>query len=192
MGLIRITEPLLEPVSLAEAKLWCRISNSLEDTEVTVLIRAVRELCERRIRRTLVDSTWELQLEAFAARMLLPMSPLLELLSVKYLPLGGGAEQTLSASVYVVDQAGTPPAVQLADGASWPAVAAGRPDAVRIRYRAGFAESDGTPPVPGPLLTWMRLHLAHYYDGRSATVRGQLSPLPYADELLHSYRLLSF
>lgn len=192
MSLTRIIEPTLEPISLAEAKLWCRISSSAEDTELAVLIRSVREQCERRIRRTLVDSTWELQLSAFADRMPLPMGPLLELLSVKYLPEGGGAEQTLSPSVYVVDQAATPPAVLLAHGASWPTVAAGRPDAVRIRYRAGFGEADGVPSVPAPLLMWMRVHLAHWYDGRSATVRGELKALPFVDELLHPYRMLSF
>lgn len=187
----RTAGPTVEPISLAQAKVWARVDHADEDDEISMLITAVRQACEKRCRRTLVESTWEYTASAWSSRIELPYGPLLEVPSVNYLPLGGGAETVLSPSLYVLDQHSAMPAVVLADGAAWPDLAPGQPLAVRIPYKAGYALAAAPDEVPKPLLLWMRLHLVHYYDNRSAVGKANLAPLPYADDLLNGFRLLS-
>lgn len=186
-----IAGPTVEPITLAQAKVWARVDHDDEDDEIRLLITAVREACEKRCRRTLVESSWEYTASAWASRIELPYGPLIEVPSVNYLPLGGGAEAVLSPSVYVLDQHSAMPAVVLADSASWPDLAPGQPLAVRIPYTVGYALAADPTKVPGPLLLWMRLHLVHYYDNRSAVGNANLAPLPHADSLLNGFRLLS-
>lgn len=192
----RTAGPALEPITLAQAKLHLRVDIADDDALITTLISAVREQCERRTRRTLVESTWVLTLPAFAAAMDLPWGPLRSVTDVRYLD-EAAQEQTLAGSSYVVDLHGTPPRVLLASGASWPATRADAPDAVRITYVAGYAAvSAGPPPavgpgVPAPLVQWMLLQLGHFYDNRAAATAGRLEPLPWADGLLDGYRLIT-
>ncbi|MBX3634011.1 MAG: head-tail connector protein [Rubrivivax sp.] len=190
----RTAGPAVEPITLAEAKLHLRVDLNDDDALITRLITAVREHCERRLRRTLVDSTWVWTGPRFEAAIALPWGPLRSVTHVRYLD-EAGAEQTVAGATYVVDEHGTPPRVLLASGATWPATRPGAPDAVRITYQAGYGDVvDGPPPaaqgVPAPLVEWMLLQLAHFYDNRSATSAGRLEPLPYADGLLHDYRLI--
>lgn len=187
----RTSGPSIEPITLAQAKVWARVDHDDEDDEISMLITAVRQACEKRCRRTLVESTWEVTAADWSLRIELPYGPLIEVGSVNYLPLGGGAEAVLSPSLYVVDRHNVVPAIVPADGASWPDLAPGQPQAVRVPYQAGYATAAALDTLPAPLLLWMRLHLVHYYDNRSAVAKGNLAPLPYADDLLNGYRVLS-
>lgn len=186
-----VTAPTAEPISIAQAKAQLRVTDSAEDALITSLISVVRQACEDRIRRTIVKTGYELIAAAFSDRMELDRGPLLQVTSVKYLDTAGTL-QTLAPSTYVVDQYAAVPAVLLASGATWPTVATGRPDAVRIAYDAGYCDETLTPPPPAPLLHWMLLQLGHFYGNREAAGVTQLAPLAYGDDLLHRYRLLQF
>jgi hypothetical protein len=61
-----ITAPETEPVSLAEAKLHCRIEQTADDDYVTALIEGARQLVERITRRALITQTWTLTLDRWA------------------------------------------------------------------------------------------------------------------------------
>jgi uncharacterized phiE125 gp8 family phage protein len=186
----KTAEPAAEPITLDQAKVHLRVDGIEEDTLISTLITVAREACEQRIQRTIVESTYVTTLDAFADCMEL-QSPLLAVESVKYLDVAS-VEQTLSGSAYVVDQYATPPAVLRASGATWPPVAAGRPDAVRITYTAGYATTEqAMTAVPKPLVQWMLLQLGNMHKNREAAVIGTMtSELPYADALLQPYRLI--
>jgi len=186
-----VTAPTAEPISLAQAKAHLRVTDSAEDSLISSLITVVRQACEDRIRRTIVKTGYEYTAAAFVDRMALDRGPLLQVTSVKYLD-ATATLQTLAPSTYVVDQYAALPAVLLASGAAWPTVATGRPDAVRISYAAGYCDENLTPAPPAPLVHWMLLQLAHFFDNREASGVSQLAPLPYGDDLLHRYRLLQF
>ncbi|MGY6256545.1 head-tail connector protein [Paraburkholderia caledonica] len=63
---IRLTQaPTEEPVSVEEAKLHLRVTDSSEDTLITMLISAARIHAENVCRRVFVTQKWDLFLDAF-------------------------------------------------------------------------------------------------------------------------------
>lgn len=57
-SLVRTVQPTSEPVSLADAKLWCRVDNTSEDDVISTLISAAREQVETDMGRQLGAQTW--------------------------------------------------------------------------------------------------------------------------------------
>ena len=65
MGLRLTAAPAAEPVTLAEAKLHLRVSDSNEDTLISMLISAARAHAENVCRRAFVTQKWDLFLDSF-------------------------------------------------------------------------------------------------------------------------------
>jgi len=57
-SLVRTVDPASEPVTLSDAKLWCRIDNTDEDSVVSTLISAAREQVEADTGRQVGSQTW--------------------------------------------------------------------------------------------------------------------------------------
>jgi uncharacterized phiE125 gp8 family phage protein len=189
MTTVRITDATVEPVTVDEAKLWCRVDNTDEDTLIASLIKAVRRSAEHRMQRTLIQTTWELVRDSFDPSLRLEMPKIMAVASVKYLDVDG-VEQTLSPLDYVVDTDSEPGYVVPAYGKAWPSTYA-QINAVRVRYTAGYGTTAAA--VPEVFKQWMRLHIEHYYSNRGAAVIGTIvAPLPYADGLLDEGRVWLF
>jgi len=143
MNLILIEGPELEPVSLEEAKLHLRVDGTEEDTLISALISTAREFCENFTGRSLALQTFEYISGPFFSSfgiIKLPMPPLVELVFFKYLNTYG-EEITLTEDFgfYVVKS--LEPAVLCPIPATgWPLDCALRPDAVKIRFKAGYSE----------------------------------------------------
>jgi Phage gp6-like head-tail connector protein len=65
VGIVLVTPPALEPVTLADAKLHLRESDTGQDTLITALVTAARKAIEERCRRSLVTQTWMVTLDQF-------------------------------------------------------------------------------------------------------------------------------
>ena len=90
MSLTLIAAPILEPMTLAEAKLHLRVDGTDEDDLITALIVAARRRAEHLLTRALITQTWELTLDEFpAADIQLPKPGVLSIVSVKYLDSAG-------------------------------------------------------------------------------------------------------
>jgi uncharacterized phiE125 gp8 family phage protein len=190
MPTTKITPASAAWITLADAKLHLKVDADItaDDTLISGLIKSVYLACENACKRSLMTTTWELAVRCFAAQLSLLYPRVLAVASVKYIDMDG-AEQTLPTTEYDVDVALEPGAVTLAYGKTWPATRP-QPNAVRVRYTAGYgaAASD----IPEDLVLWMKLHLGHYYVHREASISGTIiTPLPYADGLLDSYRVWS-
>jgi len=206
-----ITGPVVEPITRAFVKAHSRIEIDDEDPQVDLYIRAARERAENaECWIQLVGATWELRLDAFPScgPILLPRPPLIEMISIKYVDTDG-ALQTLSdssvspavtSSVFTVDEKSPthpePGEIHLAYGKSWPSTRAEH-NAVRVRYRAGFAEASGSPPeTPDPsaflcngVLQWIAIAAATSYADRESRIVGTIvANLDFIDHLLDPWR----
>lgn len=186
MPLTLITAPSVEPVTLAEAKLQCKVDADLtaDDALISALISAVREQAEHEIGGALITQTWERTLDAFpSAEIELGMPPVQSITSVKYLD-AAGTEQTLVNTAYTLDAVAAPGWVLPAAGTDWPA-AGDYANAVRVRFVAGFGAASS---VPAAVKAWMLLHIAEWYAQREAGADKPRALLPYADRLLDRWR----
>lgn len=185
MNLTVITRPVLEPVTLAEARAHLRVTNTDEDTLITSLITAARQWAEEYTRRAFVTQTLEYRIPKFADRIYLPRPSLQYVVSVKYLD-GDEALQTLASTYWVEHTSDVSVGyIQRAPTQTWPSVA-DRDDAVRIQYVAGYADpgspTAGIGGVPEAIRRAILLLLGDAFRNRDApmeaskTVEYLLSP----------------
>jgi len=187
MGLQLITDVTVEPVTLAEAKLWLKVEDGItaDDALITGLISAVRQMAEQKTGRALLGQTWKLTLDAFPDAIELTRVPLLAVSSVKYLDRDG-VQQTLSPASYTVDATNEPAWVVPAYNVSWPETRADI-NAVEVTWTAGYHATDPTK-VPAAIRQWMQLQLAAAYVNREAFVQGQeVRGMPFVDRLLDRF-----
>lgn len=169
-----VSGPTFEPVSLEEAKEWCRIDedDTSQDATLLMLIIAMREYAEDITGRSFAQRTLELRLRAFPASVIeLPNGPVQSVTSIGYLD-ADGVLQSLDASpsAWQEDIYSTPAVVSPAVGASWPS-AQDALGAARIRYVAGYANQNA---IPEKLRLWMHTRISRFYENREGvTMQGE-------------------
>jgi uncharacterized phiE125 gp8 family phage protein len=189
MWLNRTSPPPGVPLTLAEAKLHCRVDGADDDTLIGSLIAAVTEHLDGRrgyLGRCLIGQSWEYRAHCFpwCDGIEIPLPPLLSVESVKYIDQAG-AEQTLAADQYVVDAATYQGQVRRAYNVFWP-VTRLEDYAVRIAFTAGFGDA---ADVPQPIKTAMLMIIEQLYDKRGADDAGQVTIPAAARWLLGPYRI---
>lgn len=185
MGLQLVTDPSVEPVTLAEAKLHLKAEGVDDDTLITALIRVAREAVEHRTGRALLGQAWRLTLDAFPEAIPLWRVPIVSVSSVKYFD-EEGAQQTLAPAGYKLDATREPAWIVPAYGASWPST---RRDinVVEVDWVAGYHATDPTK-VPAAIKQWMLIAIATLYENRESVVTGTIvAKLEYVDRLLDRY-----
>lgn len=182
MATIVITAPAVEPLSLSDLKHHLRVDTSDDDAYLLGLITAARMHIESVTQGALITRTLEWVADDFQACIALEQPPLQSVTSVKYID-SAAIEQTVSSSVYTVDTDSRPGRVYEADGQSWPSPK-GIPNAVRIRYVAGFGNTDAD--VPEPIKLAMKVLIAYWYDCGAADGLGGVPAA--ADALVSPYK----
>lgn len=193
--------PSVEPVSLTQAKLWCRVDTATEESLISALIQAARERAEDLTGRAFVRRQLELRLDAFPTDtdvIELPFPPLISVDYVAYID-ADGTLQTLSGSPsnWREDLGSEPGRIQPLDGATWPATQTGIA-AVRIGYTCGYAPI-GSPEdetalqagIPALVKTWMEARVSTIFDNRAQFVTGNAVRVPrdFVDGLLDGLRV---
>jgi len=140
------TSPVLEPITVQEAKAQARISHDTEDRLIASYIQAAREQAEAYLGRGLYTQSWTLHLQTWAEVIYLPMAaPLQTVTSVKYYDTDG-TQQTLSSSYYTVDTASLPGRITRASGQAWPSLQADRlSGTIQIVYVVGWTSIANIP-----------------------------------------------
>jgi len=117
-----------------------------DDTIVSALITAAREMAENITRRAIITQTIDCRFDTFPAEILLPRPRLqTPLTSIKYLDTAG-VEQTLSSASYRVDAYSEPARIRPEYGYSWPSTYSVN-NAITIRYDAGYGLAASVPQV---------------------------------------------
>jgi len=184
MGVVVITAAA-DVLDLQEAKRHLRVDHDDDDTYIGDLIATATLWLDGPsggwLGRALGAQTLELQAGCFERAFRLPFPPAINVVSVVYDDTAG-VEQTVAPSHY-----GFTPAdgVYFNPGFDWPSVAQ-RPDAIRIRYQAGYDS------VPAPIRHAILMLVGQWYANREPTSDKALSELPFAVEaLLSPFRVWS-
>lgn len=179
------TAPTSEPVSVAEAKLHCRVDHSTEDDLFTRLIETARIQCEDISGRAFITRTLTAYLDYWPDYIFeLPYPPLATIESIKYYDDAGGAAATFASSNYQVDTTSEPGRVVLKSTANWPSTTLRDINGVEIIYTAGYGVA---ADVPDRYKQAMLLLIGHLYENRESVVVQQgvsLVQVPQAVEYL--------
>lgn len=178
MALTLVTAPMQEPLSLDEAKLQVRRTDTREDAFLQdLLIPAVRDRAELYTQRQLLTATWRLTLDDWPREgwIDVPRAPLQSVTSITYVDVAG-VTQTLATSVYVVDAPAGPRAprgrIALAYGQVWPSLRS-QLNAVTVTFVSGYGADKSS--VPALLRNAMLRDLASLYEHREDVITGTIA-----------------
>ena len=193
MALKLITAPSTYPVTLAEAKLHCRVDIADDDTLITALITAATEMAEQKTGRAIMTQTLELTLDAFPEAFELTRVPVQSITSVKYYDTTG-TQQTLSDTLYALDAADDFGFAHISPvyGGTWPTTR-DQINAVAVRYVAGYADAAS---VPQSIKNWILLMVSTMYANReteaySSRAVSTTVQMQFVDRLLDRYVVFS-
>lgn len=195
----------LEPITLAEAKTHLRVEIAEDDALIATLVSAARLRAQTLLRQTLLTTTYDYFLDYFpggsggyfnrsirsqgpgpnwlpngAAGIILPMGPLVSVVSLQYYD-SSGTLTTFDPSAYLVSS-GVGSRIQPLVGRMWPVL---RPqyDGVVVRYVAGNATADKVTPNVKVAIKFM---IGHWYEHREEVSDLQTYPVPSAVDALLS------
>lgn len=180
--------PTIEPVSVAEMRMHCRIDHTDEDEYLAALIVAARMWCEDYCRRSFITRTIELKRPKFDESMDLPRGPVQSVTSVQYQDQDG-ATQTLSTDTWQYVGDPVMARVVVRSGKAWP-VTNVEEHPVAITYVTGYG--DASADVPMTIRQAIKMMVAQLYEYREPIVTGtSIAHVPMAVEsLLSPYRVL--
>lgn len=170
-----ITEPTEEPITLDDAKLNLRVTNTLEDDLITSLIVAARKWVEGFTWRPLMTQTIQANFDKFdvtSVDITLNKYPIQSITSVKYIN-ESGTEITLTANTdYEVDLISPLPRIRLT---SIPTMKDSL-NAFKIRFVAGYTSAAN---VPDNYKRAMHLIITHLYDNRNQVSTQNAVEIPF-------------
>lgn len=176
--------PVVEPVTLAEAKAQCRIDGNSDDGLLQQYISEVRDHVETYCGVALAPQTVTINCDGFSDFARLPVVPLISIVSISYVDEDGD-QQTLSADIYEARSDGLIASIALRNGKAWPKTEKGS----RVMVTAQVGSTKVPPKVRGAML----LMIGDRYENRENTVIGEsVTQLPLAAEaLLENYRVFT-
>lgn len=181
MTLIELGGMGAEPVSVAEAKAWCRIERNDEDALVGTLVKAAREAIERETRLILARRSFRVALDTVPTdrRIAMPRRPLVAVTAVTAYGPDGSARSFSSGSATIDRFLET--AARVSEE-----VAAAAVNGLEIEFTAGFDAAS----VPEALKLATKQIVSATYEIRGA-VSADLQPgvMPAAArDLISAYR----
>lgn len=213
MSNIRTIAPAIEPVTVAEQKVFMRLpaDNAADDTLVTLLIAAAREYVEKETHLALITQTWKYTLDRIplagseepwwdgvremaigelyvaATSIELPTYPLIAITSFN--TYNSADTATLFTGFYT-DTARKPGRISLRTGAIWPVSTRGV-NGVEIIYTAGFGAAAAN--VPADLRIAVMQIASHWYENRELmTFELSTRDIPFsAGQILKRHKIRS-
>lgn len=177
MALQVLVPPAAEPVTLSEAKAHLRVDISTDDSLISALISAARDLVERTTRRALIYTGYRWTLDVFPEGYLeLPRQPVVEAAAatvfaygtprVQYYDMDGVLQALVKEDDFEHDLASNPPQLVLPPLVYWPFTEVGKVNAVRVDFVAGYGATGSS--VPALLRQAILLLVSHWYEHREA------------------------
>lgn len=180
MGLVLVTPPAVEPVSLDEAKHQARVYHPADDEDLALYVQAAREWLEDYTRRAFISQVWDWTMRAFpsdGSPLQLPKPPTISVDSVSYVD-PDGATQSWAAGVdgWLAALSDFPATLEPGpDVGAYPGTQ-DRPEAVTIRLTCGYGTSGDSCPARARQV--VRLLTAHQHRFRTPVEAGAWAEIP--------------
>jgi len=212
-GLVLLTDATVEPVTLADAKVFLRIdaSDTNDDALVGALISAARKHAENYTNRAFISQTWDYWMDGFPpgtqapggwwdgtrdgalssliqsqGMIRLPKAPLLTVNSITYYDTTD-SPQTTDLTTLVIQNEIAPAAIFPKIGQIWPVTTRPR-QAVQINFTAGYGTTAAS--VPQDIIHAIKILIAHFYENRGVMVESRLAETPFSVRaLLDPYKV---
>lgn len=165
-----VTPP--EPfVSLAEAKLQCRVDHDEEDSLIADKLAAAIEDVEDHTARRFVTQTWDIVYPCWPRErfLLVPFGRLQSVASLAYTTAAGDAVTLTEGTHYLADTASEPGRIVLPRGASWPSGELSEVSPIVARIVCGYGDA---ADVPKRAKAAVLLQTAHLYKHRESVIVG--------------------
>lgn len=178
----RLTAPVTEPISLADAKLHLRVEHTADDALIQNQISAARAFIEDYCSRAIGAQSWQQTVDGSPDALPIPLTraPVTAVTTVELVDTTG---TRLAVAGTILDNAVIPARVY-PPTAGWPAAPAGQ-----SWVRTQVAYDAGSEVTPEPIRQALLLLLGQWYDHRATIHVGSGSvTLPFAfRELLSTY-----
>jgi uncharacterized phiE125 gp8 family phage protein len=176
-------QPTVEPVSVAEAKLHCRVDTDADDAYIAGLISAAREYVETYMDESLVHQQLVMRMDYFPVEISLPRPPMAATGTVSITYTVDETMQTavLSQSSYRVDRDSTPGAIRTLYGGSWPSHLRDA-NSITVTWWAGRGDSGHS--VSRSVRNAILMLVGHWYERRLAAEPGALNEVPFGVKAL--------
>jgi uncharacterized phiE125 gp8 family phage protein len=186
MASILLAPPAVEPLSLAEAKVFLRLETADDDPLIAAFISAARLHVETLTGLAFVTQRWRMVLDCWPAngRIAVRPAPLQALIAARVFDFDGEV-RTIDAQAFVPD-ASTSTLSFIPWALPMPTrIGAG----VELDIAVGFG--DAASDVPEPIRQAIRLLVAHWYENRAIVAGAEMAPVPsHAAALIAPYRML--
>jgi uncharacterized phiE125 gp8 family phage protein len=161
---ILTTPPLVEPITLAEAKAHQRISHGDDDTYIARLISSARKQIELRTGLALIEQGWTALYNRWPENRCIAL-PIAPVLSVTDILLHGddNTSATLDPSHYFLDKVSKPAIVALRNDRQIPK-ASRAVNGIEVRFTAGFGAT--AESVPQDIRHALLLTVASWFADR--------------------------
>lgn len=161
------TAPSVEPVTLEEAKLFCRVDTSDDDSLITALITAARQASENYTGRAYINQGITYVTDTSSLFIPLPKVPFGSVSSVRYLDTNNAWQTMTLGSDYDVTTRGEAGVVTLI---SVPSVDARGLATVEVIFTAGYGAAASS--VPYALKQAILFRVAAMYERRGEPTQG--------------------
>lgn len=182
------TAPATEPITLADAKAHLYEDQNHNDSMITGLIVAARQLTEEYLRRKLITQTVTEYFECFEKNMKLEFPNVSTINSIKYLT-DDETESTDIKTNFILLSGYQPSEIIAKDSYSLPSPF-DRKDTVRIEYVTGFGAASA---IPKPIIQGMLVMIGEWYECREdetfVSKSGNLRMSKASQLLMQIYRL---
>lgn len=178
-GLVLVSPPTVEPITLPQAKNHLRVDIADDDALIQTYITAARQACEAFIHGYLITQTWRVNYSGwpddFLGSIAIPVEPLQSVASFKWwdqnfvetdMTVATPGPGPFLSTDYLLDKDSEPAQIVLPPGNAWPGVSQWPVNPIQITVTAGFG-ADGTA-VPAAYLNGMYMCIAHWYEHRAA------------------------
>jgi len=186
MALVQTSGPVIEPVTVSEAKAHLRLDGAAEDLLIASLILTSRLHIEAALGLALITQSWLLTLDDWPAEgeIRFPLRPVASVASVSVLD-AGGTPAVVAPTEYLLDGQALRPRLVMREG---PRPKPGQPaGGIEIAFTAGLG--DEPESVPEPIRHAILMLAAHWYEHRDPLEIGSVAAaIPAAvSELLKPY-----